>query len=113
MTHFKSKTRGLHRNMYQTDPFFRKNEYINQEDIEFISNSIFKNLLHIERQSLLKQLNEAISQTGTIFPDINSRTPGKTDEINLITTMNNHCEKMQKYLLILLTQYGEETWQRA
>ena len=54
MTDFKSKTRQLYRNIYPTDPFFRKNEYINQEDIKFIISSIFKNMSHIESQSLLK-----------------------------------------------------------
>lgn len=90
MSKIKEKTRAFYRHMYVTDPFHCYKKYINEDDIDHIINTIFDETALVDKTKFLEELNRVISKIGTLYPDMNTRTPGKTDEMALLSDIYKH-----------------------
>ncbi len=91
------------------DPFFV--DCFNENDIDLIIQSVFRDDMHITVGRFLELMNNIISYLGSFYPSINTLTPGKTDELSLIKKIQHHSSHLLEYIDTLLNQYGYETWQ--
>lgn len=104
---YKKKTRQFTRTA--CDPFFT--QFFNESDIELIIQTVFDNQVYVTNELFVNLLNNIVSYLGSFYPDVNARTPGKTDELKLIKKLHQHSAGLLEHLDILLNQYGYETWQ--
>lgn len=90
------------------DPF--AGHFFNETEIDQLITDIFGENMQITKNELFTSLNNIISFLGKFYPDTNTLTPGKTDEIKLFKKIEHHTSGLQKNLNVLLNQYGYDTW---
>lgn len=84
--------------------------FFNEAEIDQMITDIFNEPIQVTKGELFTLLNHIVSLLGKFYPDSNTLTPGKTDELKLLKIIEHHNSELQKNLSILLNQYGYDTW---